>query len=374
MREDVKDLLDRAVGWYEPRAAADATPIARVAARRRRRQRLSVIALSAVIAVGSLAFVMVALTPRGSKEGPGGSGTPSSTQIPASTDQVIGFHGLEVTVPASWKINDTWCGTPQSDTVVRDQGATNSCLVPRPPGISSLELLEGPGYWRPKMLSVRTVTNPHGVELERGTISDRRGVAVYVPAVHVLMFVDTVTDDETRAIIDSIQLADTDPNGCAMHEMQLDPPTSYQPQTSMQDTMIPGSPSAIAICHYIDHWLVSSATVTDQEMTDLVRLINGLPEGFAHAPPNTYLPSECDEPSSAGGELGSGFVLWVHEPDAAPVPLWAHVGICGHLGITNGAREGQLTPPLAAALNGPLHAGYYMPGRLIPDRPSGPSD
>jgi hypothetical protein len=290
--------------------------------------------------------------------------------IPNSTGQVIGYHGLDVTVPASWKINDTTCGTPQSDTVIRDQGATTTCLVPRPPGINSLELVDNPDYWQPKMQSVLPLTNPQGVQLDRGTIPDRPGAAIYVPDVHVLMFVDTVTDSETNAIIDSIQLADTDPNGCAMRAMDLDPSASYQPDASMKDAMIPGSPSTIAICHYVDHWLMSSVTLKDQEMTDLVRVVNGLPEGFVHAPPSSYDPSICSEPSSAGGELGSGFVLGVSEPGSATLPLWAHVGICGHLGITNGARDGQLTPDLAAALNKPLHAGYVIPGRLAPDPPS----
>ena len=52
-----------------------------------------------------------------------------------------------------------------------------------------------------------------------------------------------------------------------------------------------------------------------------------------------------------------------------PVRLWAHVGICGGLGIENGAREGQLTPLFAKLLHAPLHAGYVMPGRLIPGPP-----
>jgi len=366
MREDVNDLLDRAVGWYRPRTASDPASIAGIARKRRRRRRIGAIAVSTLITLGSLVLLIGALKPEGPHPSIGSS-MPSGSVIPTSTGQVIGFHGLDVTVPASWKINDTKCGTPQGDTVIRDTGGMPLCLVNRPSGISSLELVDNPEYWQPKMQSIRTITNPHGMQLERGTVPDRPGVAIYVPDAHVLMFADTVTDVETNAIVDSIQLADTDPNGCAMRETELDPPTSYQPEASMKDALIPGSPSTIAICHYVDHWLVSSVTLTGQEMTDLVGVVNALPEGFVHAPPSTYDPSICSEPSSAGGELGSGFVLWVSEPGSATTPLWAHVGICGHLGITNGARDGQLTPDFAAALNKPLHAGYVMPGRLIPD-------
>ena len=369
MREDVNDLLDRAAGWYRPRTAPDPASIAGIAGKRRRRRRLGAIAVSTLITLGSLVLLVGTLKPGGSQP-PVGSGTPSGSVIPNSTGQVIGFHGLDVTMPASWTINDTTCGTPESDTVIRDQGATTTCLIPRPQGINSLELVDNPEYWQQKMQSVRTLTNSHGVALERGTVPDRAGEAIYVPDVHVLMFADTVTDSETSAIIGSIQLADTDPNGCAMRAMDLDPPASYQPEASLKGALIPGSPSSIAICHYVDNWLVSSATSTGQEMTDLVGVVNGLPEGFVHAPPSTFDPSICSESSSAGGEVGSGFVLWVSEPGSATVPLWAHIGFCGHLGITNGVRDGQLTPELAASLNRPLHAGYLMPGRLIPDPPS----
>ena len=366
MREDVSDLLDRAVGWYEPNDAPDAAPIADVAGRRRRRRRVNAIALSAVITVGSLAFVVFALAPRTAQEPPAGSGL-----LPTPADQVVAYHGLELTVPVSWKINDTRCGTPQGDTVIRDQGGTPACLTSRPPGVSSVEFVENPSYWLSQLQSDRTLINPNGAQLERGTITDRPGIAVYAPEVGVLMLVDTVTDEKTQAIIDSIQISDTDPNGCAMKEMQLDPPASYRPDPSMRAAMIPGAPSAIAVCHFVDNWLVSSATLTDREMTDLVRVANALPEGFVHPPPANYNASQCRTSSAEGGESGGGIVLWVHEGDAAPTPLWAHVGFCGHLGITNGARDGQLTPDLAAALFRPLHAGYEFSGQLIPDGPAG---
>src|SRR5438445_9979369 len=250
MREDVNDLLDRAVRWYRPRTASDPASIAGIARKRRRRRRIGAIAVSTLITLGSLVLLIGALKPEGPHPSIGSS-IPSGSVIPTSTGQVIGFHGLDVTVPASWKINDTKCGTPQGDTVIRDTGGMPLWLGNRPSGISSLELVDNPEYWQPKMQSIRTITNPHGMQLERGTVPDRPGVAIYVPDAHVLMFADTVTDVETNAIVDSIQLADTDPNGCAMRETELDPPTSYQPEASMKDALIPGSPSTIAICHYV---------------------------------------------------------------------------------------------------------------------------
>jgi hypothetical protein len=148
--------------------------------------------------------------------------------------------------------------------------------------------------------------------------------------------------------------------------MQLEPPASYEPPAVMHDVLIPGSPTAIAICHYVDNWLLSSATLTGEELSTFASVVNGLQEGSVHAPADTYLHSQCHEPSTDGGELGSGYIVWVSGIDQAPVPLWAHVGICGNLGIANGAREGQLTPRFAKLLNAPLHHGYVMPGRLLP--------
>jgi hypothetical protein len=295
----------------------------------------------------------------------------SESDVPAPTEQVIGFHGLLLTVPASWAINDQTCGTPKHDTVLRDLGGVLLCLIDRPRGISSVELMDDPAYWLPKIQQLDTLTNPNGVRLERGKVPDRPDIAIYAPAVDVLMFINTVSGGQSKAIVDSIELADIDPNGCAMREMQLDPPASYEPPAAMRDVLIPGSPSGIAICHYVDNWLLSSATLTGEGMSNFVGVVNGLQDGSVRAPTDTYDHSMCDEPSTAGGERGSGYILWISGLDPAPVPLWAHVGICGDLGIANGAREGQLTPEFAKLLNEPLHHGYVMPGRLVPDPSNG---
>src|SRR5205807_6902029 len=86
MREDVNDLLDRAVGWYRPRTAPDPASIAGIAGRRRRRRRLGAIAVSTLITLGSLVLLIGTLKPGGSQP-PVGSGTPSGRQVPTSTGQ-----------------------------------------------------------------------------------------------------------------------------------------------------------------------------------------------------------------------------------------------------------------------------------------------
>jgi hypothetical protein len=292
--------------------------------------------------------------------------TPSESVAPAPTDQVIGYHGVLVTVPAAWRINDQTCGTPQHDTVLRDVGAVASCLVPRPDGVSSLELfgfLTGSGSLLSELQVTDSFTNASGVRLERGTVPNYSGIAISVPAADVLMLIEGTSSEQTKEIIDSIQLADIDPYGCAMHETQLEPTSSYEPSAAMYDALIPGSPSAIAICHYVDNWLASSATLTGDRLSSFVRLVNGLPQGFVHAPTDSYLPSSC----SKSDERGNGYVLWVQGIVDTPIPLWAHVQVCGNLGITNGALARQLTPDFARVLNGPLQIGYVMPGRLVPN-------
>jgi hypothetical protein len=197
---------------------------------------------------------------------------------------------------------------------------------------------------------------------------------VIVPAVHVLMFLDTVRPSETAAILDSIEVTDTDVTGCPMRQSALRPPTHYHPADpgALSSSVIPLEPTSIAVCHYADSWLESAALSTGNGKDRLVSTADALPRGFAHAPPSSYLPSVCTDSAADGGGAGTGFELIAQYTDRSPVTLWAHVGFCGPLGITNGLRSGRLTPTLASALSAPLHIGYAVPGRLLPGPGSTP--
>jgi hypothetical protein len=60
-----------------------------------------------------------------------------SPHSPAQTRQWT-FHGVGVSLPASWQENAVRCSTPIANTVIFP-GAVTSCTYPRPPGVSSVQ-------------------------------------------------------------------------------------------------------------------------------------------------------------------------------------------------------------------------------------------
>ena len=311
------------------------------------------------VAAATAAAVLVPMTAIGSASGHHRGLVPAP--VGPTDGQMVGFHGLVLTVPGSWHINDTRCGTPVADTVIRDEDSTPLCLLPRPKNVSSVELLADPASWTAQLHQVAQVTNAHGVHLRRGSIPGR-GDIVVVPAVGVVVLVRTSSAKTAQRIVDSVQVVDTDTTGCAMRQSSLNPPSGPALRGGPFHRynvryVIPPHVTAIAVCHYVDDWLVSSTTVTGAPMAGLTHLANAAPAGLAHAASSDHLPSICTEPSSDGGEAGSGFVLHAHYAGQPDQLLWAHIGSCGMLGITNGLRSGRLSPALARAITSPLHIG-----------------
>jgi hypothetical protein len=310
---------------------------------------------------------------------PGGPGQPTSTPsitvvdggLVVGGELVVGFHGLEVAVPASWQINATSCGTPVADTVVRDAGITPACGSARSPRVDSVELFDNPQQWFRTRRGLRDYVNPHGVLLRVAPEIRGQGRPVLVPAVGVVALIQTTSPAETTRILNALQLSSTDITGCRMHERVLYPPARYRPpdRGELTTAVIPPGPEAIAICHYGDNWLLSSTIATGGQLTELVHRADTGATGYAHAPPGDYLASICTAPTTDGGEAGSGYVLIARYAQRAPVRLWAHIGSCGPLGLTNGLRTSRLTDQLAAAIAGPLLTGFGLPGTLLPGPP-----
>ncbi len=98
MREDVKDLLDRAAGWYQPRTIK-LEDVMRRLRRERRRGRLAAAILAFAVFAPAGALTWTAFRPsRGG--GPGGARVLPSV---SATE-----HGVSVTYPGFWTLVDLW--------------------------------------------------------------------------------------------------------------------------------------------------------------------------------------------------------------------------------------------------------------------------
>lgn len=349
-------LADRADDAPTPDRLVDSVR-ARRHRMRRSRQALAVVAVAAATA----AAVVIPLTLTASPHQ-----TNKHVDAPPKppTEQVIGFHGIEITVPASWKMNATRCGTPVADTVIRDSGGNPLCLLARPPKVSSVELTADVMGTAKLILHTSQYQNPHGVNFSRGPVG--HGIGAIAPGVGVVLFIDA-NPALTQQILDSVRPVATDTTGCKMHERRLNPPfSSASVRGPAPPFVISPAATSIAVCHYQDNWLVSSAVATGTELANLVHQANSARRGFAHARPADYSRDICTNLSSRGGEAGSGYILLAHLADGRTQQLWAHIGSCGPLGITNGLRAGALNLRLAQAIAAPLHSGFTMAGRLLP--------
>jgi hypothetical protein len=98
MRDDVKDLLHRAAGWYQPPPIGP-EELTRRLKRERRRGRLAAaaVALAVFAAAGTLTWRAF-----GPSRGIGPGVTEPATDVTASV------HGVSVTYPGSWTLVDLW--------------------------------------------------------------------------------------------------------------------------------------------------------------------------------------------------------------------------------------------------------------------------
>jgi hypothetical protein len=88
---------------------------------------------------GVVVAVCLTLTACGSAQGkdPTATAPIDAPEVPDRSPPAAGWrwessHGLELAVPASWKINDTDCNQTDAPSIVRAQVATNDCLTPEP--------------------------------------------------------------------------------------------------------------------------------------------------------------------------------------------------------------------------------------------------
>jgi hypothetical protein len=274
--------------------------------------------------------------------------TPTPPVVPAGT-QPVSYHGVEVFVPAAWKIGDTQCGTPMHDTAVLLNGApVPACYVPQPPGLTVVYLSSTDGPWAAATGSIATtdtVVEGSAAKRGRGKVDGYPSPLTFlvVPSVGVVVAVESPDAATADNLVASTHLVTVDSVGCRSHVDSLTPSTADAHNAPAAELVTPGA-TAGSVCSYDGNWLMDDVALSPAQIADMTSLLNGLPVGVSHQPPNVEAAEEC------AADLQRGFVVHFNYPDGSARDVYVHIGGCGALSASNGARTTQISSALGERL------------------------
>lgn len=216
------------------------------------------------------------------------------------------MHGVGVDTPITWQPDALRCGRPIHNTVVV-AGSTfliEDCdYLPRPrvsvawigaydaEPLSRRAILGEAELGRRGLAGLRHATVSGEPALVGVRPSINGGVAHLVLFPHRRVYVSVRSEDPAtvRQVLASIRTVRVDPaTRCRVHTRQYDDPARLPHQRG--ELLVPGNPSSVTACGYVDDYLEQTATMTG---TRLRRLLDAL----RSAPP----PTDAHQPSDWPG-------------------------------------------------------------------------
>jgi hypothetical protein len=208
--------------------------------------------------------------------------------------QWVSVHGLEVTVPASWKLEDTQCGMPVASTVVvLDGGLVPDCFVQvKNRGRLTVVQIGGYGYQRTTVralpLHPSSIDGTHALIGAVTSSYDPPGTLVYVPKVDAVVEVTGPDPALRRQILDSVRVVRTDSVGCPTRVAAVH--AAGSPLTSGAGRLVPGTPVAATVCNYRQDWVDTSRALGPAETARLARVLDALPHRAVTVSQRCVLP------------------------------------------------------------------------------------
>ena len=253
----------------------------------RRRYQWAVVATAAAAVVGLIVGLAIALPKSHHAAGPLDTPrlvTPSPQPSPLVPPgmQPVSYHGVEVFVPARWKINAYGCGfQARQDTVIIPEGAAAACLQSPPPGALTVVRMYQFSMQSIAQQEARLATEPviiDGYPALRGYrvspwpyFEPKYPLAIlYLPAQDVVVMVSSPNKQTALALLNSAHVVKVDARGCVSHVTPFVPPTA----AGTSAPMVPGQPTGAVICRYLDNWLFRSAAASNSQLAELVRMLN----------------------------------------------------------------------------------------------------
>jgi hypothetical protein len=281
----------------------------------------------------------------------------TSTASAEPGSKVVTFHGLSITVPASWSVNGFSCTLTSS--VVELPGSSPACGRRPYPEFTIVQFVDGTDLL-PKDSVSRTIrTDISGlpatrVEADRAipTVTDRPAFGYVVAKLHVSVLIQPAQGETGQELAASLRVDAVDMHGCRSRRSDVNQPprSATSDRAGMAQALIPDQPVSAILCRYSHGWLEEGSVLSGAALRAFAAGLNRLSVGLS-AKPN---PADC---SGAGGfgpvdepEDSPAYRIEARYPDGSPVILIARFGSCGDLEIFNGARSGQLTDDLLILL------------------------
>ncbi|HST48741.1 hypothetical protein [Jatrophihabitans sp.] len=328
------------------------------------------VVLAAAIAVG-LPRVLDKDRRPPAPHGPAGNGISTA---PVGPDlQVVTFHGLSITVPASWPVTGYGCSLTSS--VVELPVGAPLCLRPAHPGFTIVQFSSVSEPMSPdKVTSTRstTISGLAATRLEGSAYLGRPAFAYVVPELHASVLVMPASGQTGQDLADSLRVDTADAHGCTstVTDVAGMPGSATSSRAGMAEALIPGEPVSASVCRYSVGLLEQGRELSGPALRSFTDTVNALPPGLSRATQLGLI--KCREPDSVGSfdrELrpdSEAYRIEVRYSDGPPVVLIARLGQCGDLGISNGARTGQRTDDLMMLLIHTAGSGGGIPGAVRP--------
>lgn len=343
------------------------------AANRPRRGRWIAVATSAA-AVAAVATTLALVS--------NGNGTTAAQQTPATTNsgtttppppppptQQVTYHHLSISVPASWRLNYQFCGSPQGDTVLLP-GPVLGCLTGAAPNITVVRFQQA---YEPTVVGKDTTwsddqVDGHLAHRATGRYADYPAIVVDVPDAQAAVLITAPTMAGAEELEHTLRIVDVDSYGCPAHQQLV--PLLQTPAPSVpgaDHSLVPGQPVSISVCGYEDDLLAGSGQVPSDQFDESLAMLRGLPQGLSRGPDRDNQPISCTETDDLSLALDRDnsttpwYEVLVHYADGDTLTLRVRLGFCGDLGVSNGAATGQWSNDLVTFVSRYSHVGSANP-------------
>ena len=207
-------------------------------------------------------------------------GVPGIASAPLGS-KVVTFHGLSITVPASWPVIAGESCTRTSSVVELPNEFSTACFPLRPyPQFTTVRFLEGIDPL-PKGSVTRTTRTTIGglaairVEADRPAppVTDRPAFGYVVAKLHASVLIEPAQGQTGRDLADSLRVDAVDSHGCRslVADVNALPRSATSDRTGMAEALVPGRPASASVCRYVAGWLEEGATLSGSEALYLRR-------------------------------------------------------------------------------------------------------